>query len=306
MVKVSIILPAYNAAETIGEAMESMISQTWTDWELIVINDGSKDQTADVIRSYKDERIRYIENEGNKGLIYTLNRGLELATGEYIARMDADDISLPTRLEKQVQYMDSHKDVVVLGTGYQMFGEGIKSRVILLAENDKHIKDYYLTEFPFAHPTVMMRRVEGLHYDSHYKNAEDYRLWLDLMDTGEYHNLQEVLLHYRISPSQVTQRASASQQEATQRCRWDYLAQRIGKELAQEMKEQGIQTSHIRRIKEAGEYTPLLHALYLSLASYGLKETTYYIGSGDIFRLGALTAARFFKRLMGQRAPYVY
>lgn len=306
MVKVSVILPAYNAADTVGEAIESILRQTWTDWELIVINDGSKDKTKEEILGYTDERIRYIENDGNKGLIYTLNRGLELAKGEYIARMDADDISLPARLEKQVRYLDAHKDVVVLGTGFKTFGEGITSSVVLLGEDDKQIKANYLTEFPFAHPTVMMRRVAGLRYNGDYKNAEDYRLWLDLMSEGRYHNLQEVLLHYRISPSQVTQRASASQQEATLRCRWEFLALRVGADLAEEMKQRGIHVDHIRRVKALVGSQPLLRALYLSLQSYGLRETAYYIFSGDVFRLGTHTAAQFIKRLLGRRAPYLY
>lgn len=306
MPKVSIILPAYNAELTVAEAIESMLNQTYRDWELIVINDGSKDNTEQVIRSFTDARIRYIANEGNKGLIYTLNRGISLAIGEYIARMDADDIAFPTRLEKQVNYLDSHPEVIVLGTGFETFGEGVEKRIVMLAETDEQIKDAYLTEFPFAHPTVMMRRVEGLQYNSDYKNAEDYRLWLDLMNKGRYHNLQEVLLHYRISPSQITQRASASQQEATQRCRWEYLSQRIGSQLSQEMKEKGIRIQHIEQLKQQTCSLQLLRALYLSLHSYGLRETTYYIFSGDIFRLGIHTAAQFTKRLLGRRAPYLY
>ena len=96
---ISVVLPAYNVQDTIGESIDSILSQTFTDFELIIINDGSQDNTEEVIHAYSDKRIRYYRNEKNEGLIYTLNRGLDLAQGKYIARMDADDVSLPTRFE---------------------------------------------------------------------------------------------------------------------------------------------------------------------------------------------------------------
>lgn len=107
---ISVILPAYNASKTISEAIDSILSQSFKDWEMLVINDGSIDNTKDIIQSYTDSRIKYIENEGNKGLVYSLNRGISLSQGVYIARMDADDISLPTRLEEQLKYLQD-KDI---------------------------------------------------------------------------------------------------------------------------------------------------------------------------------------------------
>lgn len=102
---ISVILPTYNASKTISEAIDSILSQSFKDWEMLVINDGSIDNTKDIIQGYTDSRIKYIENEGNKGLVYSLNRGISLSQGVYIARMDADDISLPTRLEEQLKYL---------------------------------------------------------------------------------------------------------------------------------------------------------------------------------------------------------
>lgn len=113
---ISVVLPAYNVQDTIGESIDSILSQTFTDFELIIINDGSQDNTEEVIHAYSDKRIRYYRNEKNEGLIYTLNRGLDLAQGKYIARMDADDVSLPTRFEKQVKVMEESPNIVVCGT----------------------------------------------------------------------------------------------------------------------------------------------------------------------------------------------
>lgn len=111
---ISVILPAFNASKTISEAIDSILSQSFKDWEMLVINDGSIDNTKDIIQGYTDSRIKYIENEGNKGLVYSLNRGISLSQGVYIARMDADDISLPTRLEEQLKYLQD-KDLDLCG-----------------------------------------------------------------------------------------------------------------------------------------------------------------------------------------------
>ena len=123
--KVSILLPVYNSETTIQETIDSILCQTYSDFELVIINDGSSDKSEQIIGQYSDKRIRYYKNEQNKGLIYTLNRGLDLCNGEYIARIDADDIMLPTRLEKQTNYMDTLLPQYVLT-------EFIKKRYILL------------------------------------------------------------------------------------------------------------------------------------------------------------------------------
>ena len=121
-------MPAYNAEKYINEAIDSILAQTFTDFEFIIIDDGSTDSTCAIVESYSDSRIRFFKNEHNLGVAATLNRGLDLARGEYIARMDADDISLPTRFEKQAAYMDSHPDVVVCGTGVECFGARHETR----------------------------------------------------------------------------------------------------------------------------------------------------------------------------------
>lgn len=109
MPKISVVMPAYNAEKYIGKSIDSILNQTYGDFEFIIINDGSKDSTKEIILSYSDNRIVYLENEINSGIVVTLNKGLEYATGEYIARMDADDIAVAERLEKQIEFMEKIK-----------------------------------------------------------------------------------------------------------------------------------------------------------------------------------------------------
>ena len=126
--RISVLMTAYNSQQYVAQAMESILNQTFSDFEFIIINDGSTDDTARIIRQYatRDSRIKFIDNKVNKGLISVLNQGLELCKGEYIARMDSDDISIPTRFALQLEYMDAHPDVGVLGGAISRFGPGIK------------------------------------------------------------------------------------------------------------------------------------------------------------------------------------
>ena len=145
MPKLSVIMPAYNAEKYIGEAIESILNQTFTDFEFIIIDDGSSDHTADIIKGFHDERIRFIQNEKNSGVANTLNKGLELSQGEYIARMDADDISLPARFEKQVAFMEANPDVAVVGCGIELFGMSHEKRYFSYSKILRDIRDMHVS-----------------------------------------------------------------------------------------------------------------------------------------------------------------
>ncbi len=121
--KVTVLLPVYNGARFLRQAIDSVLSQTWKDFELLVVNDGSTDGTAAILESYSDPRIRILSNVQNIGLTLSLNKGLQSARGEYIARIDADDIALPIRLEKQVSYLDQHPEVGLVATGVKVIDE---------------------------------------------------------------------------------------------------------------------------------------------------------------------------------------
>ena len=210
MPKVSVVMPAYNAEKYIGEAIESILNQTFTDFEFIIVDDCSKDKTADIVNSYSDKRIRFYQNDKNMGVATTLNRGLDLATGEYIARMDSDDISLPERFEKQVAYMSAHPECAVCGTDIELFGA--KRGVFAHSGTAELLKVDSLFASPLAHPTVMMRSsvigALGMHYDGDYNGIEDYELWIRVTEKYDLGNLNEILFRYRIHPAQVTQNYS--------------------------------------------------------------------------------------------------
>ena len=204
--KISVIMPAYNAEQYISEAIESILNQTYSNFEFIIIDDGSTDRTVEMVQSYSDPRIRFVQNEHNLGVAATLNRGLKLATGEYIARMDADDIALNNRFEIQVAFMDTHPEVTVLGTAIEKFG--MEHGTVLFSEHHEDLKIDLLFSCCFAHPSVMMRaetlRHNGFRYDPAFSRMEDYDLWDRISVNHQLSALPDVLLRYRIHASQVT------------------------------------------------------------------------------------------------------
>lgn len=206
---ISVIMPVYNGEQFIGKAIESVLNQTYKDYELIIINDGSIDSTGEIIENYQkaDRRIKIISRE-NRGLVDSLNEGISLAEGKYIARMDADDICLPNRFEKQLHYMNEH-NMDILGACVEVIGDincDEKSRHeerlnIPLGQN---VAETLLTHwYCLAHPAIMMKRdifkkLEG------YRNycAEDLDLWLRALKSGFIiAKLDEKLLQYRIHPA---------------------------------------------------------------------------------------------------------
>lgn len=224
--KVSVLMPAYNAAEHIKEAIDSILSQTFTDFEFLIINDGSTDNTVNIINEYNDPRIKLIHNDGNKGLIYSLNYGLEVAQGKYIARMDADDIALDTRLEKQVSFLEKNPDISILGTAFVFMGTPYE---IHHPNYNDEIRIKLLDDVAFAHPTVMMCREainsNNIRYDADYKYIEDYRFWVEAaIKNMKMANLDEVLLQYRQHPNQVSSQKYKEQEETKQRIKLEYLS----------------------------------------------------------------------------------
>ena len=206
---VSVVMSVYNAEKYLDAAIRSILEQTYNNFEFIIINDGSNDRSLEIIKKYKneDDRIVLISRE-NRGLISSLNEGIVKARGEYIVRMDADDISLPFRIEKQLQVMEHEKDIVVCGSWINIFGENINEKVARYFEYDKQIKANLLVSCCFAHPSVMIRKDvftnNNILYDERFKNAEDYYLWTQLAKVGKFYNIPEILLKYRFLETSIT------------------------------------------------------------------------------------------------------
>jgi len=220
MPKISVILPVYNAEKYLNEAIDSILSQTFTDFEFLLINDGSTDRSERIIQSYKDPRIVSISNEINKGLIYSLNRAIDLAKGEYIARMDADDIALPKRLEKQINHLAKH-DVAILATTYHSIDEDRKPLPVWKTDRNTITPGQIRKTLPkdncIAHPTTIAKAWVFKKYRYHpelvgkYKfihnqtYSEDYDLWLRIAADGlAIEKLPEPLLLYRVLPNSLT------------------------------------------------------------------------------------------------------
>jgi glycosyltransferase involved in cell wall biosynthesis len=204
--RVTVLMPVYNGGATLTAAVHSVLDQTYEDLELLVIDDGSTDATPEIVRGFRDGRIRVERDPENLGLPRSLNKGLAMARGEYIARMDADDISLPRRLERQVAFMDEHPEIGASGTWARTIGHGA-GRIWRRPIGQDDATATLLFGTPFIHPSVILRRdafVErGLTYDPALEYAaEDWDLWMRASEHMRLANLPEVLVlyHVRVPP----------------------------------------------------------------------------------------------------------
>lgn len=209
-IEISVIMSVYNAEDFLDESIQSILNQTFKDFEFIIINDGSSDTSLQIIEKYKDNRIVLISRE-NRGLVESLNEGLVIAKGKYIARMDADDISFPKRLEEQYDFMEKNPNIGVSGTWVEVFGKTVPNYIGRYSCWNKMIKAELLFSSPFAHPSVIIRRKVlakyNLSYNGECLHAEDYELWYQCSKVTELANLPHVLLRYRIVSNSITRRA---------------------------------------------------------------------------------------------------
>lgn len=207
MPKISVLMPVFNAENYLKSAIDSIIAQTFTNWELVIVNDGSTDGSEKIIKSYNDKRILYVENERNIALIKTLNKGIDFCRGEYIARMDADDVAHPKRFAKQVDFLDNNPKYILCGTNASVIDkEGkVTGKVKNLTSND-FLQIHLLFSNPFIHPSIMIRNgmLYANRFDEHYKHVEDYELWVRLSKLGLMANINEDLLSYRCHDRNVS------------------------------------------------------------------------------------------------------
>ncbi len=210
-------MPVFNCEKYVEEAVESILSQTYRDFELIIIDDASSDNTLSILKKYNDPRIRLIEKPSNNGYTRSLNLGLNIARGKYLARMDGDDVSMPERLLKQVSFLEANPDVILCGTSYKIIGG--EDKMIKPPETHAEIKLALLRGNCIAHPTVMLRKEvldqNSLFYDPSKEPSEDYDLWVRMILLGKFHNLQEVLVNYRLHNASVSRKRVKEQEKNT-------------------------------------------------------------------------------------------
>ncbi len=206
--RVTFLIAVHNGAATVEEAVRSVLQQTLKDIEIVIVDDGSTDDSPEIIKRLADPRIRLVSNDANKGLSWSLNRGWGQSRGEYVARMDADDLCMPGRAEKQVAFLDAHPGIAVVGSFVETFGAAGSGRIEY--QTDPHaIAATILFRNALAHPAVMIRKAavdgEGLQFDPRFRAAQDYRLWAQCVARRlGMANLPEVLLRYRLHGGQLS------------------------------------------------------------------------------------------------------
>lgn len=204
---ITVLMPVHNGAAYLEEAIASILRQSLADFEFLIVDDASTDHSAALVRNVKDPRVRLISSTERLKLSGALNLGLDQARGRYVARMDADDISLPRRFERQVQFLEQNPGVGMCGTWIRYFG-GSARAILERPVRHEEIQAFMLLDTPFAHPTVMMRRdaieQHQLRFDGNFFPTEDFELWTRAIRRFPVANLPEVLLHYRSHSQSLT------------------------------------------------------------------------------------------------------
>jgi glycosyltransferase involved in cell wall biosynthesis len=217
----TVLMPTYNAEKYLRESIESILNQNYQDFQFLIINDGSTDRSLEIIQSYQDARIKLVNHEKNLGLIVSLNNAIELIDSQYIARMDADDISHPQRLEIQLNFMQKNANVDICGCWIETFGENTKNKIHKLKPKNAQIKCKLLFDVPVIHATSIMKtqflKQNIFNYDLCYPHSEDFDLWERISQKATFANISEPLYKVRYHPQKVSVLNNAIQLENQQK-----------------------------------------------------------------------------------------
>ena len=208
MPRVSVLTPIYNTNPShLREMIESILNQTFTDFEFLILNDSPENKEIEkIVKSYKDKRIKYFKNDKNMGITPSRNKLMDMACGEYIAVFDHDDISVPSRLEQQVNFLDKNPHIGVVSGWLKFFGN--KTMILKNPEYDNDIKIFMTDDCVIAHTAAMIRKSvldeNNIRYDEYYSPSEDYKLWAQLMPLTHFYNIPNVLVLYRYIDGNTT------------------------------------------------------------------------------------------------------
>lgn len=260
MCNISVVMPVYNCEKYLKEAIDSVINQTYSNLELIIIDDCSTDNSVNIINSYHDERIILIRNDKNLGIAKTLNKGIEISKGKYLARMDADDICYLHRLEIQYNFMENNLDIGMCGSSVEVFTES-NTNIHECPVGDDEIKVLQMFNTAFAHPSVMIRKnildKYDLRYDDFYEGMEDYELWIRMSQITKLANIKEVLLKYRSHSGQVTKKVSSLQCQ-----RMKIIKERILKNLNENFTQEDVEILMMYSTNEIFKHEYMIYKVF--------------------------------------------
>lgn len=212
MARVTVFIPVYNAEKYLKETIESILNQTFEDFELLLINDGSTDRSVEIINSFDDKRIKLVNNEKNMGLPFTRNRALDFIESEYIALMDSDDIANKDRLKEEIEFLDKNKEIDVVGSDFVMFFPDGEKKYVRTPSNPEYIKAHLIFSICIANPSTMLRNSFIKKYNLRYRNdffvCQDYSFWVDVCKFGNISNINKPLLYYRSGHDNISKRSS--------------------------------------------------------------------------------------------------
>lgn len=279
MAKISVVMSVYNEPpEWLRASIESMLNQTFTNFEFIIINDNpERSDLQEILYGYqnKDSRIRIVRNEVNLGITKSLNKALKLAAGKYIARMDADDISLPQRLQLQYEFLESRQEIFLVGSAVRRMNQKGKllTKAIRNLKHQKIVKDIFAKKLAFYHPAIMFRN-EGYYYREKFTIAQDSDFYLILLSDGkEFANLKDVLLYYRLSNRSIS---------GTKR-RQQIILRRLALKFYSERKTKGSDSYEIIDFQDNSQVTKFLNISGKELETRIMREKVIFaLGTGDI------------------------
>lgn len=315
---ISVVMSVYQEPiEWLGCSLDSIQNQTFTDYEfIIVVDDPDYQEAINYIkhRADEDDRIVMLTNEENVGLTKSLNKGLNIARGKYIARMDADDKSYPERFAKQFDFMETHPNVVLCGTSIRYVG-GKGNRCQIYPSTNDDIKAEMLFNSGYSHPTIMIRRQtlleHHIQYDESYRQTQDFRLYEMLYDLGDFANLPDVLLDYRVSDKQISTRLRHSQGNLMQMIRRRMInkwLKRIGYhevDFGKDIQRLNIRKDLLHLIKDKKDiyFTTFMKTMYFTNTKNKVGLLLRSIVNGDFFQMSLKDKKSFVGIVMGRVIP---
>jgi glycosyltransferase involved in cell wall biosynthesis len=256
MKKVTVILPVYNGAKYLKETIDSVLNQTFIDFDFLILNDVSTDTSEEIILSYKDTRIIYHLNDINLGSIGAPLKGMNMSHTEYIARIDQDDIWMPTKLEKQVKILNANPTIGICGTSIELFGD--RNGIKIFPVSNESLKVGFLFFCCMSHPSVVFRKsfleTTGVTYNEAYRLADDYKMWIDCIDLTQIYNIPEPLVKYRQHEEQICSTVNSPEQFKIQNKIRLEMLERISKNFSFEEKEFHIQQFVDGKIHSKADY----------------------------------------------------